>query len=68
VNSIGAISILFMLMRKGEASKVAGLFHLIPSVTALMGFLFLGESFSMINAIGFGITGMAVYVCTHAKK
>ena len=68
VNSIGAISILFILMRQGEASKVAGLFHLIPSVTALMGFLFLGESFSMINAVGFGITAIAVYVCSHAKK
>jgi drug/metabolite transporter (DMT)-like permease len=68
VNSIGAISILFILMRKGEASKVAGLFHLIPSVTALMGFLFLGESFSLINAVGFSITAMAVYVCTHGKK
>lgn len=68
VNSIGAISILFLLVRKGEASKVAGLFHLIPSVTALMGFLFLGESFSLVNAVGFAITALAVYVCTHAKK
>ena len=67
VNSIGAISILFILMRKGEASKVAGLFHLIPAVTALMGFAFLGETFSAINALGFAITALAVYVCTHAK-
>jgi drug/metabolite transporter (DMT)-like permease len=68
VNSIGAISILFVLMRKGEASKVAGLFHLIPAVTALMGFAFLGETFSAINAVGFAITALAVYACTHAKK
>lgn len=68
VNSIGAISILFILVRNGEASKVAGLFHLIPSVTALMGFVFLGESFSLINAAGFLITALAVYVCTHQKK
>lgn len=68
VNSIGAISILFILMRKGEASKVAGLFHLIPAVTALMGFVFLGESFSAINAVGFAITALAVYACTHIKK
>lgn len=68
VNSIGAISILYVLMRKGEASKVAGLFHLIPAVTALMGFAFLGESFSAINAVGFAITALAVYACTHAKK
>jgi drug/metabolite transporter (DMT)-like permease len=67
VNSIGAISILYVLMRKGEASRVAGLFHLIPAVTALMGFVFLGESFSWINAVGFAITAAAVYVCTHKR-
>ncbi len=68
VNSIGAVSILFVLMRKGEASKVAGLFHLIPAVTALMAVALLGESFSVINAVGFAITALAVYVCTHAKR
>ncbi|MET0982975.1 MAG: DMT family transporter, partial [Telluria sp.] len=30
VNSIGATSLLFILMRKGEAGKVASLFYLIP--------------------------------------
>ena len=64
VNSIGAISILFVLMHKGEASKVSGLFHLIPGVTAVVGYLFLGETFSLVNAVGFGITAIAVYVCT----
>lgn len=63
-NSIGAISILFILMRQGQASKVAGLFHLIPAVTALMGFLFLGETFSALNTLGFAITALAVYACT----
>lgn len=67
INSIGAISILFILMRKGEASKVAGLFHLIPAVTALMGYAFLGEGFSFVNGIGFAITAAAVYVCTHKR-
>lgn len=37
VNSIGAVSLLFILMRKGEASKMASLFYLIPGVTAMMG-------------------------------
>jgi drug/metabolite transporter (DMT)-like permease len=68
VNSIGAISILFILMRQGEASKVAGLFHLIPAVTALMGLVFLGEPFSAVNALGFAITALAVYATTHARK
>lgn len=68
VNSIGAISILFVLVRKGEASRVAGLFHLIPAVTALMGFVFLGETFSAVNALGFLITALAVYACTNARN
>jgi drug/metabolite transporter (DMT)-like permease len=67
VNSIGAISILYVMIRKGEASKVAGLFHLIPSVTALMGYVALGEPFNSIKAVGFAITALAVYACTHKK-
>lgn len=67
VNSIGAISLLYVLMRKGDASKVAGLFHMIPSVTALMSFFVLGESFNGIKIIGFVITALAVYACTHKR-
>jgi drug/metabolite transporter (DMT)-like permease len=67
VNSIGAISILFVLVRKGEASKVAGLFHLVPAVTALLGAVLLGEHFSVLNGIGFAITAAAVYACTHRR-
>lgn len=49
---------------QGEASKLAGLFHLIPAATALTGFVFTDEGFSDLAAIGFAITA-AVYACTH---
>lgn len=64
VNSIGAISLLFFMMRKGEASKVASLFYLIPGVTALLGLAVLGETLSMMAVAGFVVTAGAVYVCT----
>jgi drug/metabolite transporter (DMT)-like permease len=64
VNSIGAISLLYIMMRKGEASKVASLFYLIPSVTAIMGFLVLGEKLSDIALIGFLVTASGVYITT----
>lgn len=64
VNSIGAISLLFILMRQGEASKVASLFYLIPSVTALMGFFVLGETLSSTALVGFFVTAGAVYLTT----
>ena len=65
VNSIGAISLLYILMRKGEASKVASLFYLIPGVTAVMAYAVLGETLTPMAIAGFGITGAAVYFCTH---
>lgn len=64
VNSIGAVSLLFLMMRKGEASKVANLFYLIPGTTALMGFAVLGETLGAVTLAGFIVTAGAVHVCT----
>jgi len=68
VNSIGATSLLFYMMRKGEASKVASLFYLIPGVTALMGFAVLGETIGAMALAGFMVTAGAVYLCTRTKN
>ena len=67
VNSIGATSLLFIMMRKGEASKVASLFYLIPGVTALMAFGLLGETLTVTMLAGFVATAGAVYLCTRAR-
>jgi len=67
VNSIGAISLLFVMMRKGEASKVASLFYMIPTVTAIMGFAVLRESLNPMSIAGFLVTAGAVYICTRNK-
>jgi len=67
VNSIGATSLLFLMMRKGEASKVASLFYLIPGVTALMAYGVLGETLSAMTLAGFLATAGAVYLCTRAR-
>ena len=64
VNSIGAISVLFLLMRRGEASRVAGLFYLIPSVTALMGFAVLNEALTFTQIVGFALSAGGVYLTT----
>ena len=64
VNSIGAVSVLFMMMRRGQASKIAGLFYLIPSVTAVMGFAVLGETLTAIQVVGFMVSAGGVYLTT----
>jgi len=62
VNSIGAISVLYVLIRRGEASRVASLFYLIPSVTALMAFVVLGEKLSTLALLGFAVTAAGVWL------
>lgn len=67
VNSIGAISLLYIMMRKGEASRVASLFYLIPGVSALMAYAVLGEALSAMAMAGFTITAVAVFLCTRPQ-
>ena len=64
VMSIGAISLLMLLIRKGAAAKVASLFYLVPPVTAIMGFLMFGETLGVTELIGFGATVVGVALVT----
>lgn len=68
VNSIGATSLLFFMMRKGEASRVASLFYLVPGVTALMAWVVLGETLGTVALAGFIVTAGAVHVCTRSVR
>ena len=60
VLSIGAIGLLYVLIRQGAASKVASLFFLTPSVTALMAFALFGESLSWLAIAGLALTAAGV--------
>ncbi|MFZ4285374.1 DMT family transporter [Variovorax sp. HJSM1_2] len=63
VNSIGAFSLLFVMVRRGQAGQVASLFYLIPGVSALMGFALLGERLSLLAVAGFAVSAIAVLAC-----
>ncbi len=60
VLSIGAIGLLYMLIRKGAAAKVASLFFLTPSVTALMAFALFGEALNSLAVAGLALTAAGV--------
>lgn len=66
VNSIGAFSLMFIMIRRGQAGQVARLFFLIPGVSALMGFVLLGERLEPLALAGFGLSALAV--CFAASK
>ncbi|OWQ92961.1 EamA family transporter [Roseateles aquatilis] len=60
VNSIGAFSLMFVMIRRGQAGAVARLFYLVPGVSALMGAAFLGEHLGALSVAGFVLTAIAV--------
>lgn len=66
VNSIGAFSLMFVMIRRGQAGRVARLFFLIPGVSALMGFVLLGERLEPLALAGFALSALAV--CAAAAK
>ncbi|AMP13813.1 DMT family transporter [Collimonas pratensis] len=55
--SIGAIFLLFALIRKSAATSVTSLLYLTPPTTALMAWLMFGEVFNLL-----GIAGMVVAI------
>ena len=55
--SIGAIFLLFALIRRNDATQVTSLMYLTPPTTAIMAWLMFGEAF---NALG--IAGMVLAV------
>jgi drug/metabolite transporter (DMT)-like permease len=52
VLSVGAISLLYWLLRHGAAADVARLFYLVPPVTALMAFVLFGETLDALAIAG----------------
>jgi drug/metabolite transporter (DMT)-like permease len=60
VLSVGAISLLYWLLRHGAAADVARLFYLVPPVTALMAFVLFGERLDAMALAGMVLIAFAV--------
>lgn len=62
MNSIGALLLLYVMIRRGEATKVASLFFLIPPVTQIMASATLGEIPTTLALVGFGLAATGVWL------
>ncbi len=60
VLSVGATMLMIFLLRRGAASRIAGLFYLVPPVTALMAYLLFGETLGATTLVGMAVTAIAV--------
>jgi len=67
VLSLGAITLLYVLIRNGAAAKVASLFFLTPPVTAVMAYFLFGEVLSFSALLGLVVTAVGVALVARGK-
>lgn len=63
-NSILAISLLLMMIRNGEATRVSALFFLVPPVSALIAWLLIDETMTPVAWAGMAIAAGGVWLAT----
>lgn len=68
VLSIGAISLLNLLIRSGSAVNVASLFYLTPPTTALIAWVVFGEKLTSTAAVGMALAVAGVYLVARPAK
>ena len=67
VLSVGAISLLYWLLRHGAAANVARLFYLVPPVTAVMAWLLFGETLDALAIAGMVLIAVGVAMARPAR-
>jgi drug/metabolite transporter (DMT)-like permease len=66
-NSLVSITLLLMMMRRGEASRVSALFFLVPPLAAAIAWAVLGESLPGLAWVGMVLAGVGVGIATSAS-
>lgn len=64
VLSLGAITLLMVLIRHGEVSRVSSLIYLVPGVAAFSTFLVFGETLVPLQILGMAVCAGAVLIVT----
>jgi drug/metabolite transporter (DMT)-like permease len=62
VLSLGAVWLLYFLIRHSAATRVTSLFYLTPAVTALMAWLMFGERLGVFALVGMGVCVTGVFL------
>ena len=60
--TLGAVFLLFWLIRHGAATKVASLMYLVPPCTALVAWPLFGETYTLYSAAGMAVAMLAVWL------
>ncbi len=66
--SIGAVTILMLMIRAGQMTKTASIFYMVPATSAIMAYIFLGEELSMVAIIGLIIVSIGVWMVNRPQN
>ncbi len=67
VLSLGAVTLLMLLIRHGGVARVSSLIFLVPGVSALMAYMLFGEMLNAIQIIGMAVCAAAVLIVTRKQ-
>jgi drug/metabolite transporter (DMT)-like permease len=67
VISVGAISLLLVLLKRGAASRVAPLLYLAPPLAALIAVALFGETLTPVQVAGMVLSVAGAFMARHAK-
>ncbi|MAF50274.1 MAG: DMT family transporter [Rhodospirillales bacterium] len=67
VVSIGAIALMYVMIRKNAVTRVASLFYLVPPAVAVIEFATFGETLSPAVIIGMAIAAVGVFLVTRER-
>ncbi len=65
--SVGAISLLLLLIRRGAVAGVASLFYLVPPAVAVLAFVLFGERLAPVQILGMAVAAVGVAVASRAE-
>lgn len=68
VLSLGAMTLLYMLLRRGAAANVSSLFYLTPPCTAVVAYFLFDERLGILALIGMGIAVLGVALVNYRFK
>lgn len=65
--SVGGIGLFLYLIKRGEVSRASAYIYLVPACSALMAYLFFGETLSPIQLAGMAVTAGGVFLATRSR-
>lgn len=60
--SIGAVSILYVMIRRAEISRVASIFFLMPASAGFLAYVIFGQTLDAIAVVGIVVTAVGVFL------